>query len=59
MDAMVIVRDAQGRIMHQELVNGAEVQLVWDTRQLAQGLYSVELLEDGKRLQTERLIVQP
>ncbi len=56
---MVVVRDAQGRIMHQELVSGPEVQLVWDTRQLAQGLYSVELLEDGKRLQTERLIVQP
>ena len=56
---MVVVRDAQGRILHQELVNGAEVQLVWDTRQVAQGLYSVELLEDGKRLQTERLIVQP
>ena len=45
--------------MHQELVNGAQVQLVWDTSTLAQGLYSVELLEDGKRLQTERLIVQP
>jgi hypothetical protein len=58
-NAMVVVRDAQGRIMHQELVNGPEVQLVWDTRQMAQGLYSVELLEDGKRLQAERLIVQP
>ncbi len=45
--------------MRQELVQSAEVQLVWDTRQLAQGLYSVELMEDGKRLQTERLIVQP
>ncbi|MCU0319401.1 MAG: hypothetical protein MUE88_04925, partial [Flavobacteriales bacterium] len=58
-NAMVVVRDAQGRITHQELVNGPEVQLVWDTRQMAQGLYSVELLEDGKRLQAERLIVQP
>jgi hypothetical protein len=45
--------------MHQELVQSAEVQLLWDTRNLAQGLYSVELLEDGQRLQTERLIVQP
>jgi hypothetical protein len=57
-NAMVVVRDAQGRIMQQEVVQSAEVQLVWDTRQLAQGLYSVELLEDGKRLETERLIVQ-
>jgi hypothetical protein len=58
-NAMVVVRDAQGRIMHQELVMGAEVQLVWDTRTLAQGLYSLELMEDSKRWQTERLIVQP
>lgn len=58
-NAMVVVRDAQGRIMHQDLVKTAEMQLVWDTRTLAPGLYSVELLEDGKRLQTERLIVQP
>jgi hypothetical protein len=55
---MVVVRDAQGRIMHQEPVNSAISQLVWDTRSLAQGIYSVELLESGKRLQTERIIVQ-
>ena len=56
---MVVVRDAQCRMMHQAVVNSPEVQLVWDTRTLAQGLYSVELWDDGKRLQTERLIVQP
>lgn len=41
------------------LVTTAQVQLVWDTRSMAQGLYSVELMNNGERLQTERLVVNP
>ena len=40
-------------------VNNAKGQLVWDTRQIPAGVYTVELINDGKRLHTEKLIVKP
>jgi len=58
-DANVRVVDATGRAIQQLNVTAATTQLVLDTRNLAPGLYIVELFNAGQRLQSEQLIVQP
>ncbi|MBL0129658.1 MAG: T9SS type A sorting domain-containing protein [Flavobacteriales bacterium] len=58
-DAWIVVMDVQGRTMARMKVNQAQGQLVWDTRQVAPGLYHVELLNNGQRLQVEKLVVKP
>ena len=58
-DAYIEVSDAQGRSIEQFRIIMAQGQLVWDTRSKAPGVYSVELYASGKRLQTERLVINP
>jgi len=58
-DAWVEVKDVQGRTVERMQVNNAKGQLVWDTHQIPAGVYTVELINDGKRLHTEKLIVKP
>ncbi len=53
------IRDASGRAVHTIQASGEEGQVVWDTRGTAPGVYTVELLRDGKVERTERLIIQP
>ncbi len=53
------IRDAQGRIAHSMQASGEEGQVVWDTRNVAPGVYTVELLRDGKVERTGRLMIQP
>jgi hypothetical protein len=43
---------------HETLVD-EQGQHVWDTRQVPAGVYSVELFNNGLRVETKRLIVQP
>jgi hypothetical protein len=53
------IRDAQGRVVHTLQAAGEEGQVLWDPRRVAPGMYTVELLREGKVERTERLIVQP
>jgi hypothetical protein len=53
------IRDAQGRIAHSMQASGEEGQVVWGTRNVAPGVYTVELLRDGKLERTERSVIQP
>jgi hypothetical protein len=57
-DAMILVRDVLGRPVEQFTLGGRSSQLVLDTRPLAKGLYTVELLNGGRILQVEKLIVE-
>ena len=52
------IRDAQGRLAHTLQASGEEGQVVWDTRDVAPGVYTVELLREGKLERTERLVIQ-
>ena len=45
--------------MTQLPVNNASMQLVRDTREVAPGMYTVELVDRGSRMHTEKLIVKP
>jgi hypothetical protein len=56
--AMIVVRDVLGRPVEQFTLGGRSSQVVLDTRPLAKGLYTVELLNGGRILQVEKLIVE-
>jgi hypothetical protein len=53
------IRDAQGRVVHTLQAAGEEGQVLWDPRRVAPGMYTVELLRNGRMECTERLIIQP
>ncbi len=54
----LVVRDAQGRIVHSQQLKQSEERVVWDTRHVAQGVYMV-LIHQGKDQQmSENLIIQ-
>jgi len=53
------LRDASGRVVHTLQVAEEQGQQVWDTRGTAPGVYSVELLRDGRVERSERLVIQP
>ena len=53
------VRDSQGRVLFLTPAAGEEGQVVWDSRGVAPGVYTVELLREGKLERSERLIIQP
>ncbi len=57
--AQLHIRDAAGRVIHSLQASGEEGQQLWDTRGIAPGVYSVELLREGRIEHTERLIIQP
>ncbi len=53
------VRDSQGRVLFFTPAAGEEGQVVWDSRGVSTGVYTVELLREGTVERTERLIIQP
>ncbi len=55
----VRIRNSQGSLIHTLQGAGETGQLMWDTRGISPGLYSVELIRDGRIDQTERLVIQP
>ncbi len=57
--AWLAVRDITGRELARIPVAQAEGQAVWDTRTVAPGTYTVELLNDGASLATIKLVVKP
>ncbi|MBL0129661.1 MAG: T9SS type A sorting domain-containing protein [Flavobacteriales bacterium] len=56
--AFIIVKDAMGRTVQTTKVGAAKGQIVLDTRSFANGLYTVELLNAGRTLQVEKLMVE-
>lgn len=57
--AWLATRDITGREMSRIPVSQAEGQAVWDTRTVAPGTYTVELMNDGVSLGTVKLVVNP
>src|SRR5690606_12320101 len=53
------IRNAQGSLIHTLQGSGEEGQILWDTRGVAPGVYTVDLLRDGELGRTERLVIQP
>jgi hypothetical protein len=56
---VLVVHDALGRELDRLPANGREGQVLWDTRRLQPGTYSVELINDGQRAAVERFVVKP
>ncbi|MFZ1693924.1 MAG: T9SS type A sorting domain-containing protein, partial [Flavobacteriales bacterium] len=57
--ATLRVLDVTGKQVASYRLSGKEPQLVLDTRPLGAGAYLVELLSNGQKLASEKLIVQP
>jgi len=57
--AQLRIRDTSGRVIHTQQISGEQGQQVWDTRGTAPGVYSVELLRNGRVERSERLVIQP
>ncbi len=57
--AQLRIRDAGGRVVHTLQIAGEQGQQVWDSRDTAPGMYTVELLRDGRVERNERLVIQP
>jgi len=58
-EAQLRVLDVRGREVALLPLNAVQGQTLWDTREVPAGVYSIELLNAGGRIATERLIVQP
>lgn len=58
-NAYALVLDARGRQVASLTIAAARGQQVWDTRQVPAGVYTVELFNNGQRVETKRLVVQP
>jgi len=57
--ACLVVRDISGREVKRIWVSTNQGELLWDVRDALPGAYTVELLNGGELLVTEKLIVQP
>ncbi len=57
--AWLIVRQVDGREVKRMVVNQPQGQALLDTRDFVPGTYSVELVNAGARLATERLVLKP
>lgn len=57
--ACLMVRDATGREVEMIPISRTEGQAVHDTRRLAPGTYTVELLNGGKHIEAQKLVVRP
>ena len=57
--ASIVVRDMMGKEQRRFVLAAAEGQVLWDTRGTAPGTYTVELVQSGARLATERVVVKP
>jgi hypothetical protein len=57
-DAAIVIRDLAGREVRRITLREQRRQVVWDSRQAAPGSYTVVLLNSGRRLGTEKLIIR-
>ena len=57
--ARIAVRDIGGRSVYTTTAHGAQGQVLWDTRAIAAGLYSVELEHSGRTIAIQKVVVQP
>ncbi len=57
-DAAIVIRDLAGREIRRIALREQRQQVVWDTRQAAPGSYTVVLLNSGRQLRTEKLIIR-
>ncbi len=55
----IVVRNVDGRELKRFVLNTAIGQVLLDTRDYVPGTYSVELLNDGSRIDTKRLVLKP
>ena len=58
-DAVLVLRGVDGRELKRMPLSTQQGQQLLDTRSYAPGTYSVELLNDGGRIATERLVLKP
>jgi len=58
-DAVLVLRSMEGREVKRMPLTARQGQQLLDSRDFAPGTYSVELLNDGMRLATERLVLKP
>ncbi len=58
-NAAIVVRDGIGREVARHTLRTREGQVLQDTRELAPGAYTVELLDNKARKRVEKLIVRP
>lgn len=56
--AYIAIRDMAGKEMARIPVDRSDGQAVWDTRAVAPGAYTVELVNDGNSLGTVKIIVK-
>jgi len=52
-------RDLTGREIHRRVLNSSLGQVLWDTRSLAPGVYSVELYNGTELLGSQRIVIKP
>jgi hypothetical protein len=57
--AHIRITDALGREVDRLMIKTAEGQLLWDTRRLPAGVYTVELFVGKTIVQTQQLVVRP
>ena len=53
------MRDAIGREVDLIPIAQTEGQAVYDTRRLTQGTYTIELMNSGRHIEAQKLVVQP
>lgn len=58
-DAVLVVRDLTGREVFRKALHQHRQQVVWDTRHAAPGSYTVVLLNNGRQLRAEKLVIRP
>ena len=57
-EAYLLIQDPQGRIIHSQRLPHSEGQVVWDTRSVSQGTYTVLVQHGKERRKSETLIIQ-
>lgn len=57
-EAALAIRDLTGREVYRRTLTDRKQEVVWDTRQIAPGSYTVVLLNGGRQLRAEKLIIR-
>ena len=57
-DVQLSIQDIKGRNMYSQRLQDPEGQVVWDTRPVAQGTYTVVLRQGKDKVKSETLIIQ-
>ena len=57
-EAALAIRDLAGREVYRRTLTDRKQEVVWDTRQMAPGSYTVVLLNGGRQLRAEKLIIR-